>query len=78
MVSNGMKKCPYCAELIKEEAIKCKHCGSDLTHNPDSTVSQKRMMNILKKQGVRLGFFKAKPLRRFFLPGEREWRHYAN
>ena len=41
MVSNGMKKCPYCAELIKEEAIKCKHCGSDLTHNPDSTVSQK-------------------------------------
>ena len=24
------KICPYCAEKIKEEAIKCKHCGSQI------------------------------------------------
>jgi len=25
-----LKKCNLCAELIKKEAVKCKHCGADL------------------------------------------------
>jgi len=27
---SGQRDCPYCAELIKAEAKKCKHCGSEI------------------------------------------------
>lgn len=40
-IKNGdLKKCPACAELVKLEAIKCKHCGHNI--NEDIKIKSER------------------------------------
>ena len=35
-----MKKCPYCKELIKKGAVRCKHCKASLEENGNAAAQQ--------------------------------------
>jgi len=38
-----MKKCPFCAEDIQDDAIKCKHCGEFLNASASPRVAKEKL-----------------------------------
>jgi zinc ribbon protein len=57
-----MKKCPFCAEDIQDDAIKCKHCGEFLDASALPRFAEKKLPWYFRKSFIILAVCSVGPL----------------
>jgi predicted nucleic acid-binding Zn ribbon protein len=57
-----MKKCPFCAEDIQDQAIKCKHCGEFLNASTLSRFTEEKLQWYFRKSFIILAVCTVGPL----------------
>jgi len=57
-----MKKCPFCAEEIQDDAIKCKHCGEFLDASTPPRVADANMPWYFRKSVIIIALLSVGPL----------------
>ena len=57
-----MKNCPFCAEEIQDEAIKCKHCGEFLDASNAQHFAEEKIQWYFRKSFIIIAFLCVGPL----------------
>ena len=52
MTQGNTQKCPYCAELIKSDAVICKHCGKEVPLNINHPLNLHQEFSIPRNEAI--------------------------